>query len=170
MNDLIFAYIFEERAFSRLSPVEDQAMWIEGLNAFKLLLRCGQGLKPGEALLIEARIAETEKRRRRAPLLAKCEVESASKDARARVDDQGEILDQIAIRFRRNQRRKRQILQHAIRRDAEGEVLIEMWPYRGDQQPIQLGRLAVELFEWRARAQRFQISRHLIPQISRADI
>jgi hypothetical protein len=29
MDDLILAYLFDERAFGGLPPVEDQAMWVE---------------------------------------------------------------------------------------------------------------------------------------------
>src|SRR5262245_8470184 len=155
MDDLVFANLFGEDAFGGLPSGEDQAMRVEGLDAFKLLLRGGQGLEFGETLLIEARVAEAEKRLRFALLFAKGEVDGARKHTRARVDDEREILDQIALRFRRDQRGERQILQHAVRRDAEREVPIETLAYRRDQQLIKFGRLVVELIEWRARPKRF---------------
>jgi len=62
MDDLVLADLFDESAFCGLPSVEGQTMWIERLDAFKLLLRGGQRLKSWKTLLIEARIAEAEKR------------------------------------------------------------------------------------------------------------
>src|SRR5262245_50793622 len=98
MDDLVLAYLLDESAFGGLPPLEDQAMWVESLDAFKLLFRVGEGLKSGEPLLIEARIAEAEKRLRLALLFAVGEVDGAREHARARIDDEREILDQVSLR------------------------------------------------------------------------
>src|SRR5215475_4090166 len=140
MDDLIIADLLDERAFGSLPPVQYHALRVVGLDVFKLLLRRWQETEFGEKLLIETRVAETEKRLRFALRFALGVVEGAGKHTRARVGDECEILDQVAFRFRRDQRGERQILQHAVRRNAECEVLIELSLDRRDQQFVQIGR------------------------------
>src|SRR5215510_15840278 len=170
VDDLVTSYLFDERALGSLLPAQNHPLRIERQDAFKLLLRRRQVIEFWEAFTIETGIAESEKRLRFALLLASRKVEGMRKHARARIHDEREILDQVAIRTRRYQRRERQILQRAVRRDAEREVLIESFAYRRDQQLIKIRRLAVELFERRARTKRFKIRSDLFPKVFLTDV
>ena len=58
MDDLILAYLVDERAFGGLPPAENQAMRVEGLDSFKLIFRGRQGLEFRKPLLIEAGIVD----------------------------------------------------------------------------------------------------------------
>src|SRR5262245_59955911 len=98
------------------------------------MFRRRQLIQFGITLLMETGISEPEERFRSGLLFAAGNFNGPHKNTCARIDDNREILDQVALRLRREKRSERYILQNHIRHDAERAVSIEVLADRRNQQ------------------------------------